>query len=237
MAQNTSPRAQNGLRNTCLSIPNGLGSFTEKRLFDLFSVPKRPIFIPSGPGTTLEKKNFFAPRAPVNPPLAPTMRGAGFPLYSVTDHRHGDGGVSLGDSEACKPQKARGCGWIRYPRNAVLSHVAQDTARSWFWIFRHQRRHRGHFWPFLAISRTYRKVRGQERALCHRAMKAHMECSHHFPSFIWFDWVAGQFWAKKGRLGAQNAQFWEGTSRLGAFAAGRHRWVFGSKLGFGKATT
>ena len=25
-----------------------------------------------------------------------------------------------------------GCGWTRCPRNSVLSHVAQDTARAWF---------------------------------------------------------------------------------------------------------
>ena len=41
--------------------------------------------------------------------------------------------VSLGDSEAWNPQKVGGCGWTRCPWNLVLSHVAQDTARSWFW--------------------------------------------------------------------------------------------------------
>ena len=49
-----------------------------------------------------------------------------------------------------------------------------------------------------------------------------------FSSFDRFDWVLGLFWAKNGYFGAQNAQFWEGTSRLGAF---------GPKLGFGKGTT
>ena len=33
----------------------------------------------------------------------------------------------------------------------------------------------------------------------------------------------GWFGPKKGCFGAQNAQFWEGTSRLGAPAPGRHR--------------
>ena len=43
-----------------------------------------------------------------------------------------------------------------------------------------------------------------------------MECSNPFPSFGRFEWVPGLFWAKKGCFGAKNAQFWEGTSRLGA---------------------
>ena len=43
-----------------------------------------------------------------------------------------------------------------------------------------------------------------------------MECRNRLPLFSRFDWVSGPFWAKKGCFGAQNAQFWEGTSRLGA---------------------
>ena len=54
-----------------------------------------------------------------------------------------------------------------------------------------------------------------------------MECSNYFPSFGHFEWVSGPFWAKKkGCFGALNMQFWEGTSRLGAPAPGRRRWVF-----------
>ena len=61
MAQNAPPRAQNGLKNTCLSIP-------------------------SGPGTTLEKIIFLAPGTLVDPPLAPTVC-VGWPalrLHQVT---------------------------------------------------------------------------------------------------------------------------------------------------------
>ena len=50
-----------------------------------------------------------------------------------------------------------------------------------------------------------------------------MECGDHVSSFVHFDWVSGLFGAKNGYFGAQNAQFWEGTSRLGAPAPGRHR--------------
>ena len=50
-----------------------------------------------------------------------------------------------------------------------------------------------------------------------------MECSNRFPSFGRFEWVSVPFWAKKGCFGAQNAQFWEGTSQLGALVPGRHR--------------
>ena len=78
----------------------------------------------------------------------------------------------------------------------------------------------GHFW---AVSRTYRGARGQERDLVHGAIEAHLECRNLLPSFGRYDWVLGPFWAKKGFFGAQNAQFWEGTSRLGAPAPGRHR--------------
>ena len=39
------------------------------------------------------------------------------------------------------------------------------------------------------VFRTYRGVKGQQRALCHGAIKAHVECSHRFPSFVHFDWV------------------------------------------------
>ena len=60
-------------------------------------------------------------------------------------------------------------------------------------------------------------------ALGHGAVKAHVECSNRFPWFGRFDWGLGPFWAKKGCFGAQNAQFWEGTSRLGAPAPGHHR--------------
>ena len=27
----------------------------------------------------------------------------------------------------------QGCGWTRCPGNWILSHLAQDTAHSWFW--------------------------------------------------------------------------------------------------------
>ena len=157
MAQNTPPRA----KNTCLSIQNGLGSLLEKRVFDpfltlfwsqngpfltyfgIFHGPKRAttgskrakntcLSIPSGPGTTLEKIIFFAPGTLVDPPLAPTVRGLAGPPAAPSDHWYGGLRGSLGDSEAWKPQKVGGCGWTRCPRNSFLSHVAQDTARSWF---------------------------------------------------------------------------------------------------------
>ena len=50
-----------------------------------------------------------------------------------------------------------------------------------------------------------------------------MERSNLSPSFGHFVWVSVPFWAKKGCFGAQNAQFWEGTSRLGAPVPGRQR--------------
>ena len=61
------------------------------------------------------------------------------------------------------------------------------------------------------------------RALCHEEVKAHVKCSNRFPSFGGFEWVSRPYRAKKDCLQAENAQFWEGTSRLGATAPGRHR--------------
>ena len=76
---------------------------------------------------------FFDPGTLVDPPVAPTVRGPGCPPAPPSDHWYGALGGLLGDSEGWKPQKVGGWGWTRCPRNSDLSHVAQDTARSWFW--------------------------------------------------------------------------------------------------------
>ena len=77
-------------------------------------------------------------------------------------------------------------------------HVAQDTARSWFWACLTETAHIqaifSHFW---AISQTYRGVQGHQRALGHRAIKAHVKCSNHFPSLGRYDWVSGPFLGQK----------------------------------------
>ena len=177
-------------KNTCLSIPNDPRSFLEKHIFDPFSThfwfqngpfsrhfgifhgPKRVttsskrakntcLSIPSGLGTTLEKMFFFAPGTLVDPSLAPTMRGLCCPPAPPSDHWCGGLGASLGHSHAWKPQKVGGCGGTRCPRNSVLSHVAQDTARCWF---RGVGAQCAGFWgflaPFWAVSRTYCAVEG-----------------------------------------------------------------------------
>ena len=165
-------------KTTCLSIPNGPGSLLEKRVFDPFSTrfwsqngpfsrhfrifrgpkhattcSKRPkstcLSILSGLGTTLEKIIFSAPRTPVDPPLAPAVRGPGCPRAATSDHRYGCLGVRLGDSKGWKPQKVGGCGWTRCPRNRILSHVAQDTARAWFRGVGAHCTHFGAFWRFF----------------------------------------------------------------------------------------
>ena len=164
-------------KTTCLGIINGPGSFLEKRVFHPFlmhcwsqngpfsrhlgifhgpkratTASKRPkntcLSIPSGLGTTLEKMIFFAPGTLVDPPFAPAVRGLGCPLAQPSDHWYGGLGSSLGDSEAWKPQKVGGCGWTRCPRNSDLSHVAQDTARSWF---RGADAHCAVFWAFWRL--------------------------------------------------------------------------------------
>ena len=68
---------------------------------------KRPkntcLSIPSGLGTTLEKIIFFAPGTLVDPPLAPTVRGLAGPPAAPSDHWYGGLRGSLGNSEAWKP--------------------------------------------------------------------------------------------------------------------------------------
>ena len=161
MAQNTSPRAQNGLKTLvrasqmvqdhfCKSaflthfgpifgpktahFQGILGfSMAQKRITTASKQAKNTcLSIPSGLGTTLEKMIFFAPGTLVDPPLAPAVRGPGCPPAPPSDHWLGGLGVSLGDFAAWKPQKVGGCGWTRCPRNWDLSHVVQDTARAWF---------------------------------------------------------------------------------------------------------
>ena len=114
-------------KNTCLGIPNGPRSLLNKGFFDpflshfwsqngpfsrhfgIFRGPKRAttgskranntcLSIPSGLGTTLKKIIFFAPGTPVDPPLAPTMRGLGCRLTPPSDHWYGGLGVSLGNA-------------------------------------------------------------------------------------------------------------------------------------------
>ena len=64
-------------KNTCLSIPRGLG-------------------------TTLEEIIFFAPGTLVDRPFAPTVRGLAGPPAAPSDHWYGGLRGSLGDSEASK---------------------------------------------------------------------------------------------------------------------------------------
>ena len=102
----------------------------------------------------LWKKSFFRHGDPGGPNGAPcAVRGPGCPLAPPSDHWYGGLGRSLGDYEAWKPQKVGGCGWTRCPRKLDLSHVAQDTARAWFWGVGAHSADFGAFWrlfgPFL----------------------------------------------------------------------------------------
>ena len=90
----------------------------------------------------------------------------------------------------------------------VLVHMAQ------FWEL---------FGAFWAVSRTYCGVRGHQRCLGHEKVKSHVECSSHLPSFGCFEPQLGLLLAKNGWFWPKSVQIWEGTSRLGATAPGRHR--------------
>ena len=94
-------------KNTCFSITHGLGSFLRK-----------VIFLP-----LLD---------PIDPFRHPPVWASACNLPQPTGLGYGGLGVHLGNFEGWKPQNEGGCGWIRCPRNRVLSHVAKDMAYSWF---------------------------------------------------------------------------------------------------------
>ena len=100
----------------------------------------------------------------MDPPLAPTVRRLCCPPAAPSDHWYGGLGVRLGDSEGWKPQKVGGCGWTRCPRNSVLSHVAQNTARAWFRGVGAHRADFGAFWrlfgPFRGHNVELKGTRG-----------------------------------------------------------------------------
>ena len=64
--------------------------------------------IPSGLGTALENLIFFAPGTLVDPPLAVAMRGPGCPPAPPNDHWYGGLGGSLGGFAARKTTKNGG---------------------------------------------------------------------------------------------------------------------------------
>ena len=197
------------------------------RHFGIFHGPKRAtmgskrsentcLSIPSGVGTTSEK-HFFAPGTLVDPPLAPTVRGLGCSPAPPIDHRYGGLGVSLGESQAWKPQKVGGCGWTRCPRNQILSHIAQDTARAWFRGVGAHCADFGAFWrlfgPFLGHIVELKGTRG-----LFDTVKSSGTCSVATASLRLG--VSPGFGGYFGRKMA--VQIWEGTSQLGAHAPGRH---------------
>ena len=79
-----------------------------------------------------EKNHFFRPGDPGGPTVGPRLRGLCCPPATRSDHWYGGLGFRLGDYEGWKPRQVGGCGWTRCPRNRILSHVAQNTARAWF---------------------------------------------------------------------------------------------------------
>ena len=100
----------------------------------------------------------------MDPPFAPTVRGLCYPPAPPSDHWYGGLGGSLGDSDGWKPQKVGGCGWTRCPRKRISSHVAQDTARSWFRAVGAHGADFGAFWrlfgPFLGHIVELKGTRG-----------------------------------------------------------------------------
>ena len=99
-----------------------------------------------------------------------------------------------------------GCGWTRCPRHWFLSHVAQDTARSWFrGAGAHCAVFSGFLAPFWAVSRTYCGIGGHQRAPGHWKVKPHLRCSSCLGSFGCFEPLLGLFLAKNGCFWPKNS--------------------------------
>ena len=86
----------------------------------------------------------------MDPLLAPIVRGLGCPPAAPNDHWCGVYASRWAIPRLGNNKKVGGCGWTGCPRNLVLSHVAQDTARSWFRACLTQTTHiHAVFGPFL----------------------------------------------------------------------------------------
>ena len=57
------------------------------------------------------------------------------------------------------------------------------------------------------LSQAYCGRRGQQRAVCHKEVKAHRECVERSPSFVHFDGVSGPLWPNKAVLGHKMCSF------------------------------
>ena len=202
-------------------------------IFDSFLVPKWPTFKefwdfpwpktrhhglkrgskhlfehPKWSRKNVEKIISFAPGTLVDPPLAPAVRGLGCPPAVRSDNWSGCLGVSLSDSKGGKPPKVVGCGC---PQNRILSQVAEDTVRAWFWGVGVHCADFGAFWrlfgPFLGHFVELKGTRGLFDVV---------KSSRTFP-FVWaFCPESVLLWAKSHCFWPKSAQIWEGTPRLGA---------------------
>ena len=144
-----------------MCTPNGPGSYFEIRGFDPFlayfwfqtgpfsrhfgslggpkgattgskRVKNTCFGIPRGPGSFLQKVIFWPLVDPIDPSWHPRVWARACSVQQPSGSRYGVLGVRLRNFEGWKPQKVGGCGWTRCPRNCVLSHLARDTACSWF---------------------------------------------------------------------------------------------------------
>ena len=144
----------------------------------------------------------------MDPPLAPTVCGLGCPPAARSDHWYGGLRVSLGDSKAWKPPKVGGCGCTRCPRNSILSHVAQDTARAWFRGVGAHCADFGAFWrlfgPFLGHIVELKGNRGLSDTVKLRRMCSVATVSLRFGVLPWF---GGYFGRKMAVFGPKPRRF------------------------------
>ena len=141
---------------------------------------------------------------------------------NATSPLDGGLGLSVGDFEGWKPQQVGGCGWTRCPWNLGLSQVPQYMANSQFWGSLAQSAHK--FARFLAIFGPFLgdmvELQGNKGRFLTRQSRRTCIVRTISLCLLLLTWFWGRFGPKKGSFGAQNAQFCEGASQLGALPRG-----------------
>ena len=159
----------------------------------------------------------------MDPPLAPTVRGPGYPPAPPSDHWYGGLGVSLGESEAHKPQKIGGCGWTRCPWN--FGFEPRSPKYGPFLVLGCRGKCCAQFGPFFGRFSDIAELEGSKGFFVTKKSEGTWSVQTVSLPLAVLTMFRGCFGPKKAVLGHKMCGF--GTSILAAPAPGRHRWVFG----------
>jgi hypothetical protein len=138
-------------------------------------------------------------------------------LWGQSAGWYGGLGMRLGHSEGWKPLKVGGPTGKKCPQNWILSHVAQDMTKTWFWTMRRATRTKmAPKWPKKGPNRQYRapggvecdRKRGGEGAISYRKGLAAVGSPQDNVSTRFWSILAhfGSFWPSFGRGGSNFAR-------------------------------